>query len=150
MGCLKKIDDFVFCFFSLCEKCIKFGEFIGNIRFEFLCEVYSVLFMKMMSSCFNWSMIFWFIILFVVVVFWSYFFLENVYEFCFFEFDVVFLNDIVCKLSKCLFFCEGVNEVFRVFNLLKEEFIVKYVYSGRFVVIIDVVKNWLVVGKFSF
>ena len=38
----------------------------------------------------------------------------------------------------------------RVSNISKEEFLAKYAYSGRPVVITDAAQNWSAVGKFNF
>ena len=150
MGRSRKIEDLVSRFSSLREKCIKSGESIGNIRFEFLREVYSIPSTNKTSSFLSWSAILWFIILPALAAFWGYSFLENVYDPCLLEPDAVLLNDISRKPSECSLLCEGVNKIPRVSNLSKEEFIAKYAYSGRPVVIIDAAKNWSAVGKFSF
>lgn len=150
MGRSRKIDDLVSRFSGLREKCIKSGESIENIRWEFLREVYCVPSPKKTSSFFNWSKILWFIILPALAVFWGWSFVENVDNPCLIEPELVLFNDISRKPSECSLLCEGVNEIPRVSNLSKEEFIAKYAYSGRPVVITDAAKNWSAVGKFNF
>lgn len=47
-------------------------------------------------------------------------------------------------------FCEGIKGFDRVQNLSTDEFVEKYAYSGRPVIITDATKNWAAVDHFSF
>jgi len=47
-------------------------------------------------------------------------------------------------------FCEGVVKIDRVQNLSPEEFVKKYAYSGRPVIITDVMTNWTASQHFNF
>lgn len=146
-----RIDDLASRFTKLREKCIKSGKSVENIRWEFLREVYRVPH-STKTYHFNWSKIIWFVILPSLAVFWGWWFWENIDRdsHCLVDTEVVLWNEIARKPSDCSLLCEGVNEVSRVTNLSKEEFISKYAYSGRPVVITDAAKNWSAVGKFSF
>lgn len=145
----RKIDDLSSRFSDLREKCIKSGESVDTIRWEFLREVYRLPTEAKTSSFFNRSNIIWFIILPALAVFWGRSILDTDTP-CLVEPEFVFLNDIARKPSECSLLCEGINEIPKVSNLSKEEFIATYAYSGRPVVITDAAHNWSAVGKFSF
>lgn len=149
MASSSKIDDLVSRFTDLREKCIKSGETVENVRWEFLREVYRIP-PPTKTSNFNWSKIIWFAILPVLTAFWGWSFLENIDSPCLVDPELVYFNEISRKPSECSLLCQGVNEIPRVSNLSKEDFIAKYAYSGRPVVITDAAKNWSAVGKFSF
>ena len=148
----RKIDDLASQFSQLREKCIKLGESVENIRWEFLREVYRVPpTLTSTSSFFTWNKIIWFVILPAIAAYWGLSVWENDSSSrCLVEPDVVFINEIARTQSDCSLLCEGVNEIPRVSNLSKEEFMSTYAYSGRPVVITDAAKNWSAVGAFSF
>jgi len=149
----KKVDELVSLFSDLREKSIKSGEKVENIRWEFLREVYSVPQQeKTIRSSFSWNKIFWFLFLPTLVVLlgvslWD---VDSSKQCLVGSETAVFLNEVWRKPSQCSLMCEGVNEIPRVSNLSKEEFITKYAYNGRPVVITDAAQNWSAVNKFSF
>ena len=148
----KKLDELASLFSDLREKSIKAGEKVENVRWEFLREVYSVPRANAPSSFnFSWSKVLWFIILPAVAIFlgWTFMDTDSATR-CLVDTEIVYLNEIARKPSECSLMCEGVNEVPRVTNLSKEDFIAKYAYSGHPVVITDAAQNWSAVGKFSF
>lgn len=149
----KKVDDLVTLFSELREKSIKAGEKVENIRWEFLREVYDVPGEKKLtnSSSISLNKVIWFILLPVVVVFLG-LSVVNVDSTspCLVDTEMVFWNEITRKPSECSKMCVDVEEVPRVSNLSKKEFIANYAYNGHPVVITDAAQNWSAVGKFSF
>ncbi|XP_058943932.2 bifunctional arginine demethylase and lysyl-hydroxylase JMJD6-like [Pocillopora verrucosa] len=150
----RKVDDLAFRFSKLREKCIRSGESIENIRWEFLRDVHRVPKTQSKeneSSFFAWNKIIWFLILPAIALLLCQLILEyNPDSKCLIEPDFVVLNEMARKPTNCSLLCEGVNEIQRVSNLSKEEFISTYAYSGRPVVITDAAQNWSAVGAFSF
>lgn len=150
----RKVDDLTFRFSKLREKCIRSGESIENIRWEFLRDVHRVPKTQSKeneSSFFAWNKIIWFLILPAIALLLCQLILEyNPDSKCLIEPDFVVLNEMARKPTNCSLLCDGVNEIQRVSNLSKEEFISTYAYSGRPVVITDAAQNWSAVGAFSF
>ena len=146
-----KVDELASLFSNLREKSIKAGEKVENVRWEFLREVYIEPQAKTTTFNLSWNKVFWFIALPTLVVVLGLLFKDTDSSTrCLIENEVVLLNDIIRKPSDCSEMCEGVNEVPRVSNLSKEDFIATYAYSARPVVITDAAKNWSAIGKFSF
>ncbi|XP_068672350.1 bifunctional arginine demethylase and lysyl-hydroxylase PSR-like [Montipora foliosa] len=147
----KKLDELVDLFSNLRERSIKSGEKDENIRHEFLRDVSFILHERKPAVSFNWNKIFWFLALPTLVVLLGFFLNDTDSSTpCLVDTEAVLLHDITRKPSDCSLMCEGVNEVPRISNLSKEEFIARYAYSGRPVIITDAAKNWSAVGKFSF
>lgn len=149
----KKVDELVTLFSELREKSIKAGEKVENIRWEFLREVYDVPGEKKLTSSSSISLnkVIWFILLPVVVVFLGLSFVDlDSTSPCLVDTEMVFWNEITRKPSECSKMCVDVEEVPRVSNLSKKEFIANYAYNGHPVVITDAAQNWSAVGKFSF
>ncbi|XP_067043156.1 bifunctional arginine demethylase and lysyl-hydroxylase JMJD6-like [Acropora muricata] len=149
----KKVDELVGLFSDLREKSIKSGEKVENIRWEFLREVYSIPQPWKTGDSFNRNKIVWLIALPTLVVVLGLFLMDSDLDFsapCLINTETLLLNDITRKPSDCSLMCEGVEEVPRISNLSKEEFIATYAYSARPLIITDAAKNWSAVGKFSF
>ena len=146
-----KVDELTSLFSNLREKSIKAGEKVENVRWEFLRNVYIAPRAKTTTFSFSWNKVIWFIVLPTIVILLGLSFKDTDSSTrCLIDPELVLLNDIIRKPSNCSQMCEGVNEVPRVSNLSKEDFIATYAYSARPVVITDAAKNWSAIGKFSF
>lgn len=148
----KGVDELVVLFSDLREKSLKRGETLEAVRFEFLREVE-----KNSSSYFSKireKRLWVFLILPVVVAAVFYYF--DVVEWLKFREEPCLLNvneifiEVTRKETDCSFVCEGLTEVPRISGLSKEEFVTKYAYSGRPVVVIDAAKNWSATDVFNF
>lgn len=146
-----KVDELTSLFSNLREKSIKAGEKVENVRWEFLRKVYIAPRAKTTTFSFSWNKVIWFIALPTIVILLGLSFKDTDSSTrCLIDPELVLLNDIIRKPSNCSQMCQGVNEVPRVSNLSKEDFIATYAYSARPVVITDAAKNWSAIGKFSF
>lgn len=58
--------------------------------------------------------------------------------------------EFVRPLSNCTAMCAGMKEVPRLESITREDFISKYAYSGRPLVVTGVTKNWTALNVFSF
>jgi len=149
MASSKGVDELADLFSDLREKSLKSGETFENIRTEFLREV------KVRSPSKTRSKRFWiFVILPVVlaVAFYHFDVIERLKireEPCLLNVNEIFI-ELTRKPTNCSLVCEGLTEIPRVSELSKEEFVSKYAYTGRPVVVVDAAKNWSAVGRFNF
>ena len=149
MAASKEIDELAALFSDLREKSLKSGETLDNIRSEFLREV------KEHSTSRTRSRQLWlFFILPVVLAAACYYFdvieqLKIREEPCLMNVNEIFI-ELTRKPTNCSLVCEGLAEIPRVSDLSKEEFVTKYAYSGRPVVVIDAAKNWSATERFNF
>lgn len=60
-----------------------------------------------------------------------------------------YLNSITRPINKCKM-CEGLNEIKRIENVTKEEFLSKYAYSSVPVIITDALRNWTAMQVVNF
>lgn len=60
------------------------------------------------------------------------------------------LGEISRKVTNCTLMCEGLTELPRISNLTKEEFVAKFAYNGRPVVVTDAAVNWTALHSFNF
>ena len=149
MASSKGVDELADLFSDLREKSLKSGETFENIRTEFLREV------NVRSPSKTRSKRFWiFVILPVVlaVAFYHFDVIERLKireEPCLLNVNEIFI-ELTRKPTNCSLVCEGLTEIPRVSELSKEEFVSKYAYTGRPVVVVDAAKNWSAVDRFNF
>lgn len=148
----KGVDELVVLFSDLREKSLKSGETLEAVRLEFLREVEngsSSYFSKIREKGL-WI----FLILPVVMAAACYYF--DVVEWLKFREEPCLLNvneifiEVTRKKTDCSLVCEGLTEVPRVSDMSKEEFVTKYAYTGRPVVVTDAAKNWSATEVFNF
>ena len=60
------------------------------------------------------------------------------------------VGEISRKVTNCSLMCEGLREFPKVSNLSKGEFVAKFAYSGRPVVVTDAAVNWTALQTFNF
>lgn len=153
MAATKSVEELAVLFSDLREKSLKGGETLENIRTEFLRQV--VKDHKATSS--KKKSLKWFLIVVlpvVLAVVAGYYFdvmeLLNVKEqACLVEVNEIFI-EVTRKRTNCSLLCEGLTEIPRVSHLSKQEFVTKYAYTGRPVVVVDGAKNWSAVDRFNF
>lgn len=152
MAVTKSVEELAILFSDLREKSLKGGETLENIRTEFLRQV--VKDHKATSS--KKKSLKWFLIVVLPVVFAvaGYYFdvidlLRVKEEPCLLEVNEIFI-EVTRKRTNCTLLCEGLTEIPRVSDLSKQEFVTKYAYTGRPVVVVDGAKNWSAVGRFNF
>lgn len=150
MASSKGVDELADLFSDLREKSLKSGETFENIRTEFLREV-----VKVRSPSKTRSKRFWMFVTLPVVLavaFYHFDVIERLKireEPCLLNVNEIFI-ELTRKPTNCSLVCEGLMEIPRVSELSKEEFVSKYAYTGRPVVVIDAAKNWSAVDRFNF
>ena len=102
----------------------------------------------------SWLKIFTFIVLPVLLSVGGYFlfnFLAEHYkeDVCLINFNEI-VGEVSRKITNCSLMCEGLTELPRISNLTKEEFVDKFAYNGRPVVVTDAAVNWTALQTFNF
>lgn len=150
MASSKSVDELAMLFSDLREKSLKRGEALESIRSEFLREVRDSSASYKTRSKRLWI----FLILPVVLAVACYYFdvieqLKIREEPCLMNVNEIFI-EVTRKPTNCSLVCEGLKEIPRVSDLSQEDFVSKYAYSGRPVVVIDAAKNWSATERFNF
>lgn len=148
----ESVEELAVLFSDLREKSLKGGETLDNIRAEFLRQVARD--NKETSSkkrSLKWLLI---VVLPVVFAVAGYYFdviqlLKVKEQPCLVEVNEIFI-EVTRKRTNCTLLCEGLTEIPRVSDLSKQEFVAKYAYTGRPVVVVDGAKNWSAIDRFSF
>lgn len=152
MAASKGVEELVVLFSDLREKSLRGGETLENVRSEFLRQVGK----DRDTTSSKWRSLKWFLIVIlpVVLAIAGYYFegielLKVKEQLCLVDINEIFI-EVTRKRTNCTLLCEGLTEIPRVSNLSKQEFVSRYAYNGRPVVITDGAKNWSAVGRFSF
>ncbi|XP_029193124.1 bifunctional arginine demethylase and lysyl-hydroxylase JMJD6-like [Acropora millepora] len=144
-----RIEELATLFSDLREKSLQSGETVESIRFAFLREVKDYSASRARSK-----------------KFWVYFILPVLIAVACYHFEVIELShlreepclinvneisiEVTRKPSNCSLVCDGLNMIPRVSELSKDEFLMKYAYTGRPVVVTDAAKNWSATERFNF
>lgn len=145
----KRLEELASLFSDLREKSLKSGETVEAIRTEFLREV------KNRSASKTRSKKLWFFFILPVVMAVACYHFE-VIELLHIREDpcLMTINDffieVARKPSNCSLVCEGLKVIPRVSGLSKEDFLTKYAYTGRPLVVTDAARNWSATERFNF
>ena len=146
MASTKEVEKLVNLFSDLREKALKSGEEIETVRLEFLRDV-----QRHKKSPYKLLIV---LVIPVILSVGGYFLCRDLTEGLAEEPCLVNVNEIfgemTRKLTNCSLMCEGLANIPRVSNLSKEEFVLKYAYSGRPVVVEDAATNWSALRTFNF